>query len=178
MLILEYGGDAFNAVEALRCNTTHRPGPGVPLWLSPYFPSRSREWKTVPFQTAPCLTETETERESDIYYQVGRRPEKIVKWGVKLREAEATTLRRVLLARSCAVGGEDVVGEVKGVDELGVKVASRVARSRGDRRSEIEVDSKRRGLRHDMSDLALETVEESRAFGKDIVLIGLRWLTC
>jgi hypothetical protein len=36
---------------------------------------------------------------------------------------------------------------------------------------EIEVDPKRRGLRHDMSDLALETVEESRAFGEVIVLV-------
>ena len=52
--------------------------------------------------------------------------------------------------------------------------ACRGARSRGDRRSEIEVDPKRRGLRHDVSDLALETVEESRAFGEDIVLVGLR----
>jgi hypothetical protein len=43
-----------------------------------------------------------------------------------------------------------------------------------DRRSEIEVDPKRDGLRHDMTDLALETVEESRAFREDIVLIGLR----
>jgi len=38
-----------------------------------------------------------------------------VKGKVKLREAKATTLRRVLLARSCAMGEEDVVGEVKGV---------------------------------------------------------------
>jgi len=29
-------------------------------------------------------------------------------------------LRIVLLARSCAMGGEDVVGEVTGVEELGV----------------------------------------------------------
>jgi hypothetical protein len=28
---------------------------------------------------------------------------------IKLREAKATTLRTVLLARSCAMGGEDVV---------------------------------------------------------------------
>jgi len=40
--------------------------------------------------------------------------------------------------------------------------------------SKIEVDPKRRGLRHVVTDLALETVEESRAFGDDIVLIGLR----
>ena len=58
---------------------------------------------------------------------------------VKLREAKATTLMRVLLARSCAMGGEDKVGEVKGVDEVGVRFACRGARSRGDRRSEIEV---------------------------------------
>jgi hypothetical protein len=44
---------------------------------------------------------------------------------VKLREAKATTLRRVLLARSCAMGGEDVVGEVKGVDEVGMRFACR-----------------------------------------------------
>jgi hypothetical protein len=41
----------------------------------------------------------------------------------KDREAKATTLRRVLLARSCAIGGEDLVGEIKGVDEVGVRVA-------------------------------------------------------
>ena len=64
------------------------------------------------------------------------------------------------------------MGEIKVVDELGVGVACRGARSRGDRRSKIEVDPKRRGLRHDVSDLALETVEESRAFGEDIVLVG------
>jgi hypothetical protein len=68
------------------------------------------------------------------------------------------------------------VGEVKDGDELVVRVACRGARSRGDRRSKIEaqVDPKRRGLRYDMSDLALEAVEESRAFGEEIVLIGLR----
>jgi hypothetical protein len=59
-----------------------------------------------------------------------------------------------------------------------VGFACRGARSRGDRRSEIEIDPKRRCLRHDMSNLALETVEESRTFGEDIVLIGLRELTC
>jgi len=54
---------------------------------------------------------------------------------------------------------------VKGVDELGVRVGCRGTRSRRDRRSKIEVDPKRRGLRHDMSDLALETIEERRACG-------------
>jgi hypothetical protein len=67
-----------------------------------------------------------------------------------------------------------VAGEVKCVDELGIRVSCRGARSRGDRRSKIEVDPKRRGLRYNMSDLASETVEESRAFGEDLVLIGLR----
>jgi hypothetical protein len=38
------------------------------------------------------------------------------------------------------------VGEVKVVDEVEVRVACRGVRSRGDRRSEIEVDPKRRGL--------------------------------
>jgi hypothetical protein len=37
-----------------------------------------------------------------------------------LGEAKATTLGIVLLARSCAMGEEDVVGEVKGVEEVGV----------------------------------------------------------
>jgi hypothetical protein len=41
----------------------------------------------------------------DVYYGVGRRPEKLVKKVEKLREAKATTLRRVRLARSCAIGG-------------------------------------------------------------------------
>jgi hypothetical protein len=48
---------------------------------------------------------------------------------------------------------------------LGVRVACRGAWSLGDRRGKIEVDPKRRSLRHDVSDLVLETVEESRAFG-------------
>jgi len=44
-----------------------------------------------------------------------------------------------------------VVGEVKGVDELGVRVVCRGARCREDRRSEIEIDPKRRGLRHSVT---------------------------
>jgi len=55
-----------------------------------------------------------------------------VKGEVKLREAKATTLRRVLLTRSCAMEEEDVVGEVKGIDEAGVRFACRGPRSRGD----------------------------------------------
>jgi len=53
--------------------------------------------------------------------------EKTGKGEVKLREAKATTLRRVLLAHSCAKGGEDVVGEVKGVEEVGQAFAPCVA---------------------------------------------------
>ena len=33
---------------------------------------------------------------------------------------------------------------------------------------------KRRSLGHDVSNLVLETIEESSAFGEDIVLVGLR----
>jgi hypothetical protein len=50
----------------------------------------------------------------------------------------------------------------------------RVGRRGVEGRSEIKVEPKRRGLRHNMSDLALETLEESREFGEDMVLIGLR----
>jgi hypothetical protein len=57
------------------------------------------------------------------------------------------------------MGGKDVVGEVKGVDDLGVRVVCRGARSRGDKRRKVEVDPKSRSLRHDMSDLVLEAVE-------------------
>ena len=42
---------------------------------------------------------------------------------------------------------------------------------------EVEVNSKRGSPGHDVSDLVLETVEESRALGEDIVLVGLRELT-
>jgi hypothetical protein len=48
----------------------------------------------------------------------------------KATEAKEMTLRRVLLARSCAKEGEDVVGAVKGVDEVGVRFAYREARSK------------------------------------------------
>ena len=43
-----------------------------------------------------------------------------MKGEIKLREAKATTLGIVLHARSRAMGGEDVVGEVKGIEEVGV----------------------------------------------------------
>jgi len=65
-----------------------------------------------------------------------------------------------------------LVGEFQGEGKAGVRVSCRDTRSRRDRRSEIEVDPKRCCLCHDMSNLALEAVEKSRAFGEDIVLIG------
>ena len=53
-------------------------------------------------------------------------------------------MKRGLVARSCARSGrKDVVGEVKGIEMMGVLVAGRGARERGDRRLEVKVDSKR-----------------------------------
>ena len=92
-----------------------------------------------------------------------------------LREAKAKTWRRVLIARSCAsVGGKDVLGEVKGGDLMGVRVADRRGRHRGKRGKEVQVHPKRRSLGHKVSNLVLEIIEESCAFGEEIVLVGLR----
>ena len=53
-------------------------------------------------------------------------------------------MKRGLVARSCARSGrKDVVGEVKGIEMMGVLIAGRGARERGDRRLEVKVDSKR-----------------------------------
>ena len=80
----------------------------------------------------------------------------------------------MLVARSCAsVGGKDMVGEAKGEDVMGVRVAGRGARDRGERRKEVEVNPKYRSLGHDVSNLVLETIEERCAFGEDRVLVGL-----
>ena len=93
----------------------------------------------------------------------------------KLREAKAWAWKRVLVKRSCArVGGKDVVGEVKGVDVMGVLVAGRGARDRGDRRKEVEINPEHRSPGHDVSHLVLKTIEESCACGEDKVLVGLR----
>ena len=65
----------------------------------------------------------------DVYYsretetfitELGEGRKTTLKGGLKLRKAKATTLGMVLHARSCAMGGGDVVGEVKGVEEVGV----------------------------------------------------------
>ena len=67
---------------------------------------------------------------------------------------------------------KNFIVEKTDVDEMGVRFACVGARGGGERRGEIEVDPKRRSLRrslrHHMSHLALESVEESRAFGEDI----------
>ena len=53
-------------------------------------------------------------------------------------------MKRGLVARSCARSGrKDVVGEVKGIEMMGVLIAGRGTRERGDRRLEVKVDSKR-----------------------------------
>ena len=63
---------------------------------------------------------------------------------VKLRKAKADARKRGLVARSCARSGrKDVVGEVKGIEMMGVRGAGRGARERGGRRMEVEVHSKR-----------------------------------
>ena len=66
-----------------------------------------------------------------------------------------------------------MVREVKGIEKMSMLGAGG-ARERGGRRLEVEVNSKRRSPGHDVSNLVLETVEESCAFGEDIVLVGLR----
>ena len=51
---------------------------------------------------------------------------------------KADARKRRLVARSCARSGmKDVVGEVKGVEMMGVLVAGRGARERGGRRLEV-----------------------------------------
>jgi len=46
----------------------------------------------------------------------------------------------------------------------GVSAGARGGRDGG---GQVEIDAQGRGLRHDVSDLALEAVEESCAFGED-----------
>ena len=56
----------------------------------------------------------------------------------KLRKAKAEALKRGLVARSCARSGrKDVVGEVKGIEMMGVLIAGRGARKRGSRRLQV-----------------------------------------
>ena len=98
--------------------------------------------------------------------------------GSGLEEGASRALMRFLNKahrQSCARSGrKDKVGEVKGVEMMGVLVAGRGAKERAGRRLEVEVDSKRRSSCHDVSNLILETVGESCAFGEDIGSVGLR----
>ena len=82
--------------------------------------------------------------------------------------------RKVQLARLCALGGKDMVGEVKCVKEGSVRGVRAGAWGGRDGWREVQVDAHRRCLSHDVSDLALEAVEESCAFGVDCVRVGLR----
>ena len=78
------------------------------------------------------------------------------------------------------------MGKVKGIDLGGMRVAGRGMRNRGHRREEVEVKPWRRSLGLDVSNLVLETVEESCAFREESlgmhrllefvrrVLVGLR----
>ena len=63
-----------------------------------------------------------------------------------------------------------MVREVKGMEKMSMLGAGRGARERGGRRLEVEVNSKRRSPGHDVSNLVLETVEESCAFGHSLSL--------
>ena len=65
------------------------------------------------------------------------------------------------------------MGKVKGIDLEVVRVVGRGMRNRGDRREEVEINMKCRSLGHDVSNLVLESIEESCAFGEDKVLVGL-----
>ena len=58
-----------------------------------------------------------------------------------------------------------------GVEGGGMRGACTRVRRRGDGGGQIHVDSQRGGLRNAVSDLTLEAIEESCAFGEDCVLI-------
>ena len=70
-----------------------------------------------------------------------------------------TTEGRCYSRAFCAIGGQDVVREVKGVEKVGVRGACTRARRRWDGVGQVKVDAE--------SDLALEAFEESCAFGED-----------
>lgn len=78
----------------------------------------------------------------------------------KLPEAKARTLSRESIECSCArVGGTDAVGENRGVELMGVLVACKGARNRGDRqKEEVGVNLNGRSLGHDVCDLVREAV--------------------
>ena len=116
-----------------------------------------------------------TTDDDDVYYPKGRKPREDEKGEESYEKQRQRPGGRGLDARSCAsTGRKDVVREVKGIEKMSMLGAGRGARERGGRRLEVEVNAKRRSPSHYVSDLVLETVEESCAFGEDIVLVGLR----
>ena len=113
--------------------------------------------------------------DDDVYYPRGRRPREDEEGEESYEKQRQRPGGRGLDARSCAsTGRKDVVREVKGIEKMSMLGAGRGARERGGRRLEVEVNAKRRSPSHYVSNLVLETVEESCAFGEDIVLVGLR----
>jgi len=70
------------------------------------------------------------------------------------------------------MGGEDVVGEVKGVDHRRWALKLRVGGRGVEGIEEARLRLTRSAVAFAM--IVLEAVEESRAFGEDMVLIGLR----
>ena len=105
--------------------------------------------------------------DDDVYYPKGRRPREDEE-GEESYEKQRQRPGRGLVARSCAsTGRKDVVREVKGIQKMSMLGAGRGARERGGRRLEVQVNSKRRSPSHYVSNLVLETVEESCAFGED-----------
>ena len=89
-------------------------------------------------------------------------------------EGHGNTKKERKATKSKGRGLEEGVREVKGIEKMSMLGEGRGARERGGRRLEVEVNSKRRSPSHYVSNLVLETVEESCAFGEDIVLVGLR----
>jgi len=63
-------------------------------------------WRPWSYTNNPVDRERETRERETFITKLGESLEKIVKGEINLREAKAMTLRRVLLARSCAMGGD------------------------------------------------------------------------
>ena len=59
-----------------------------------------------------------------------------------------------------------MVREVKGIEKMSMLGAGRGAWERGGRRLEVEVNSKRRGPRHDVSNLALRLLKKAARLEK------------
>ena len=141
--------------------------------------SATRDHLVVVVQDGHSVSRAQTweadDDDDDVYYPKGRKPREDEKGEESYEKQRQRPGGRGLDARSCAsTGRKDVVREVKGIEKMSMLGAGRGARERGGRRLEVEVNAKRRSPSHYVSDLVLETVEESCAFGEDIVLVGLR----